>query len=111
MTGRAKKYLFDIDYSIDCITGFLESTPTFDLYKADLKTKSAVERHLGIIGEAVNKLLREDPTLELTSSSEIISFRNRLIHAYDSIDDAIVWAIKTNHLPVLKREILQLLNP
>ncbi len=108
MTEQAKKYLFDILLSIEAIEEFLRGI-NFEEYQKDLKTKSAVERQLGIIGEAVNKLSKTEPELNLSHSREIINFRNRIIHAYDSIDDSIVWAIKTNHLPVLKKEIEELI--
>lgn len=109
MTERVKKYLFDILFSIEAIEDFLKNYD-FIKYQNDLKTKSAVERQLGIIGEAVNKISKEYHDLELQNSREIVNFRNRLIHAYDSVDDNIVWAIKTNHLPVLKKEIEKLLT-
>ena len=45
------------------------------------------------------------PRLHRESEGKVTgNFRNRIIHAYDSIDDSIVWAIKTNHLPTLKEE-------
>jgi uncharacterized protein with HEPN domain len=53
MTERAKKYLYDILYSIDAINQFLLKVNFID-YQNDLKTQSAVERQLGIIGEAMN---------------------------------------------------------
>ena len=109
MTERAKKYLFDILFSIEAIEKFFFDVD-FQKYQGDLKTKSAVERQLGIIGEAVNRFSKEDTSIELQNSREIINFRNRIIHAYDSVDDSIVWAIKTNHLPILKLEIEKLLN-
>jgi len=109
MTERAKKYLFDILLSIEAIEEFLIGFDFFQ-YQKDLKTKSAVERQLGIIGEAVNKLTKEHTDIQLQNSRDIISFRNRIIHAYDSIDDSIVWAIKTKHLPILKKEIEKLLR-
>lgn len=31
--------------------------------------------------------------------------RNRLVHAYDSIDSSIVWVIIKKHLPNLKNEV------
>ena len=109
MTERVKKHLFDILFSIEAIEEFLFEFD-FPDYENDLKTKSAVERQLGIIGEATNRIMRENPTFELKSAREIINFRNRIIHAYDSIDDSIVWAIKTNHLPTLKLEVNTLLK-
>ena len=53
MKLESKKYLSDIEYSIGLIEDFLVDF-TFTDYRDDLKTKSAVERQLGIIGEAVN---------------------------------------------------------
>ena len=109
MTERAKKYLYDVLLSIEAINEFLIGINFFE-YQRDLKTQSAVERQLGIIGEAVNKLSKEDKELELQNTREIVNLRNRIIHAYDSIDDTVIWAIKTNHLPVLKKEIEGLLS-
>ena len=109
MTGQAKKYLFDILIAIEAIEEFIGGMNYFD-YEKDLKTKSAVERQLGIIGEAVNKFIQENTGLKLTNAREIVNLRNRIIHAYDSIDDSIVWAIKSNHLPLLKMEIKELMN-
>jgi len=39
-----------------------------------------------------------------------VDFRNRLIHAYDKIDDAIVWAILKNYIPLLKEEVAKALE-
>jgi uncharacterized protein with HEPN domain len=100
MTEITKKYLVDIILSIELIDVFLDNCSSFNDYESDLKTKSAVGRQLIIIGEVINKINKTDD-LELSHSKEIINFRNRLVHAYDSIDDAIVWAIKHNHLPKL----------
>ena len=40
---------------------------------------------------------------------QMISFRNRLIHGYDSVDDAIVWDIIIRELPALGRQVNVLL--
>ena len=109
MTERVKKYLFDIIFSIEAIDEFLKGYD-FIKYKNDLKTQSAVERQLGIIGEVVNQITKEKTDFELQNSREIVNFRNRIIHAYDSVDNNIVWAIKTNHLPILKNEVEKTLN-
>ena len=109
MTEITKKYLVDIILSIELIDDFFYNCSSFIDYKSDLKTKSAVERQLIIIGEVINKIKKIE-NLELSHSKEIINFRNRLVHAYDSIDDAIVWAIKHNHLPKLKTEVEALLK-
>ena len=103
MKPESFKYLYDITYSISLIEEFIGAYNFFDYHK-DLKTKSAVERQLAIIGEAVNHYKKEE-TVELEYSKQIIAFRNRIIHAYDNIDDEIVWVIIKNHIPKLKDEI------
>lgn len=105
MTEKAKKYLSDIEIAIGLIEDFLEGVDEFARYQTDEKTKSAVERQLGIVGEAVNKFRKEEQAFQLSHVKQIIDFRNRLIHSYDNVDDTIVWAILNNHLPILKAEV------
>jgi len=97
--------LSDIINSIELIENFTKDLKSFTDYEKDLKTKGAVERHLGIIGEAVNKFLKESETNKLKNASQIISLRNRLIHSYDNVDDSIIWLIVTRHLRPLKDEV------
>jgi uncharacterized protein with HEPN domain len=99
------KYLSDIINSIELIEDFIKSTTNFSEFNADLKTRSAVERQLSIIGEAVNLLDKKFPDFKLENTRKIVGFRNRLIHAYDSIEASVIWAIIKNHLNPLKEEI------
>ncbi len=105
MTGKELKYLSDILTAILLIEDFTSSISSFDAFTHDLKTQSAVERQLGIIGEAVNKfeLLETDNRIE--NARKIVGFRNRLIHAYDAVDSSMIWAILKNHLNPLKEEV------
>ena len=105
MTEQGKKYLSDILRAIDLIEDFTKETDNFTAYEADLKSQSATERQLAIIGEALNKFRKVEPEITIQNDKQIVAFRNRLIHAYDSIDTAIVWMILKRHLPKLKREI------
>ena len=100
----------DILYSTELIESFITGTNSFEVYCKDLKTKGAVERHLGIIGEAVNKFLKESDQNKLVHAVQMISLRNRLIHSYDIVDDAIIWSIITRHLSPLKLEVQQKLG-
>lgn len=59
MTEKAKKYLSDMLRSIVLLVSFLKGTTSFDQYNKDGKTKSAIERQLAIIGEAVNQYRKE----------------------------------------------------
>ena len=106
MTKKSQKYLSDILHSIELIEEFTKSIKTFSQYENDLKTQSAVERHLGIIGEAVNKYDLLNPDDSLLNARKIVGFRNRLIHAYDAIDPSMIWAIIKQYLQPLKEEVI-----
>ncbi|WP_269243299.1 HepT-like ribonuclease domain-containing protein [Flavobacterium limnophilum] len=105
MTEKSKKYLSDVLMAIDLINEFTIGISDFNLYDKDRKTQSAVERQLVIIGEALNKLRQIEPQIIIENDHQIIGFRNRLVHAYDSIDNSIVWAIINRHLEKLRLEI------
>lgn len=109
MKEASEKLLMDIFLSISLIEEFILDVNSFSDYEIDLKTQSAVERHLAIIGEALNKLKKID-NLIIKNETEIIAMRNRLVHAYDSIDTSIVWVIIKKYLPDLKNEIDSFLN-
>jgi uncharacterized protein with HEPN domain len=74
----------------------LRSCRAIGLYTAglDLATyehaaivRDAVERRLGIIGEALNRAVALEPTLaeQLSELRQIVGLRNRVIHAYDEV--------------------------
>ena len=79
------------------------------MYAADLKTASAVERQLGITGEAVNHCRREPAAAPLPDTVALVRFRNILIHSCDTIQPRTVWSIVQNNLPVLRAEVKRLL--
>ena len=105
MTEKSLKYLSDILMAIALIEEFTSGISDFNVYDKDRKTQSAVERQLAIIGEALNQFKKLEPAVEIQIDKQIIAFRNRLVHAYDSLDNTIVWAIMNKHLKPLKLEI------
>jgi uncharacterized protein with HEPN domain len=110
MTDKGKKYLSDILGSIEHILSFTNNLTSFEDYKTNFLIKGAVERHLGIIGEAVNKFIKNSDQNNLINARQIISLRNRLIHSYDNVDDRVIWSIIKRHLVPLKEEVQGLLN-
>jgi len=54
-----------------------------------------------IIAEPSNRLSQSDPDAAASISAlpRIVAFRNRLIHAYDAVDDATVWGVVESHYP------------
>ena len=111
MMEEDKKFLSDILQALELIDLFMQDTADYDDFQNDLKTRSAVERQLGIIGEAVNKYDNNYPDDSIKNARRIVGFRNRLIHAYDAVDSTIIWTIIKNHLPSLKEEIVLKLGP
>ena len=109
MTEKSEKYLSDILMAIDLIEEFILGVD-FISYEKDRKTQSAVERQFSIIGEALNQFKKIDTTITIENDKQIVAFRNRLVHAYDSLDNSIVWAIVNRHLKPLKSEIENLLK-
>jgi uncharacterized protein with HEPN domain len=83
-----------------------------DDLEQDWAFRSAIERQFEIIGEALGRLAKRDPQTaeELTDYRLIINFRNRLIHAYDSIDCEVVWQAVRTSLPELYRQVVVLLG-
>jgi|Wag4MinimDraft_19_1082662.scaffolds.fasta_scaffold55103_1 uncharacterized protein with HEPN domain len=111
MQPRALKYILDIQSLILEIESFVELTGhDFFRYRSQPIVKRAIERDLEIIGEAVRQIQITHPELQISSSKKIIGLRNLLAHAYDSIDDELIWSIVRRDLPQLKREIDLLLN-
>ena len=74
--------------------------------------RSAVERQFEIIGEAVRRIVQIQPELaeRISSTRRIIAFRNRLIHAYASVADEVVWGVLDQDLPRLVQEVRSLLE-
>jgi uncharacterized protein with HEPN domain len=110
MELEIKTWLLDIERSIDEIYSFLPSKRNFFEFQNDLKTKKAVERNLEIIGEALNRILKERPDIAISDSRKIVDTRNRIIHGYDSVTEDIIWLIIIKYLPVLKMEVHKLLQ-
>ena len=110
MELKIKTWLSDIHTSIDEIESFLPEKKDFFGFKNDLKTRKAVERNIEIIGEAVNRISKQNPAIQIKNAKKIIGTRNRLAHEYDSISVEIIWAIVINELPKLKIEVNNLLD-
>ena len=111
MRLEVKTWLYHILTAIHEIESYFEGTPDdYTLFLQDGKTKRAVERNLEIIGEALSRILKEEPGITISNSRKIVDTRNKIIHGYEDVSDEILWGIVVNHLPVLKQEAEQLLG-
>ena len=110
MEPDIKAWLSDIEVAIDEIYDFLPKNPNFNAFQKDLKTRKAIERNIEIIGEAMVRILEMRPDIEISDSRKIVDTRNRIIHGYDSVSADVIWLIINRHLPVLKKEVSELLK-
>lgn len=111
MERSVNKTLEDILNAIREIGSFFENRPKrYDVYLEDVCLRRAIERNITIIGEAMNRLLKLAPEIEITSARRIVDTRNYVIHGYDSVTDDIMWGIVVRHLPLLKTEVKGLLR-
>jgi uncharacterized protein with HEPN domain len=85
---------------------------TFEHYTSDEQLRSAVERKFEIMGEALNRIHRDEPAVleHIRDHRDVISFRNILIHGYDAIDDRIVWGVIEDDLDNLIEDAEALLD-
>ncbi len=99
---EARVHLIDIQESIGNIEFFLKEVD-FEAYRADLKTKSAVERQMQIISEAAGRLKDEGERLcpEIDWRG-LRGMGNVLRHGYHKVEDRIVWDTVKLDLPPLK---------
>ncbi|HOY50352.1 MAG TPA: DUF86 domain-containing protein [Prolixibacteraceae bacterium] len=83
----------------------------FDHFKKDYKTVDAVVRNFEIIGEASKNLDdRIKDKYPEVPWKEMYYLRNKTSHEYFGIDYEIIWDVASNHLPVNKLHIDQIIN-
>lgn len=111
MPLEQQKTLYDVLIACEKLEQFAAGK-SFRDYQEDSLLKSGVERQFEIIGEAFNRLAKTSPELieGIAGYRRIIGFRNVLIHGYDLVDDEIVWSLLTQKLPLLKRQVSDLLT-
>jgi uncharacterized protein with HEPN domain len=85
MGNKIRLWLADIKKAIVEIYQFLPAEKNFLTFQKDLKTIRAVERNLEIIGEAINRILKAEPAIQITNSRKIVDTRNRIVHGYDRV--------------------------
>jgi uncharacterized protein with HEPN domain len=106
----AKAHLRDILEGIGLIESFLGDME-FNRYRADLKTKSAVERQLQIITEAAKRLGdNAETSCPGLDWKGFCRMGDILRHGYHKVDDEIVWNTVKDELPAVREVILNALK-
>jgi uncharacterized protein with HEPN domain len=105
-----KVYLEDMLQAVEKILRYCSGL-SFETFSADDKTLDAVVRNLEILGEAAKQVpdsIRKDyPAVDWM---KISGLRDILIHQYFGIDVVIIWDIVQHKIPVLQRQIVQMLK-
>ena len=111
MADELLKHLYDIREATAAIFRFIRGK-TFDDYEQDELLRSGIERKFEIIGEALNRISRDAPSLldKIREHRTIVSFRNILAHGYDSIDNRIVGGIVEEDLGTLLENVERLVE-
>jgi len=112
MTLRDRRaFLWDMLQAARSVLAFT-SGRTFEEYLGDLMLRSAVERQLEIVGEALRQMLAVFPESEATfhGAREIIAFRNRLARGYAQLDHEVVWGVVEEDLPALVEQLASALD-
>ena len=104
-------HLHDVAQAGRAIKEFVNGR-SFDEYAQDEILRSAVERKFEIMGEALNRIRRDESAVldQIRDHRDIISFRNILVHGYDSIDDRIVWGVIEEDLAGLIEDVKKLIG-
>ncbi len=109
MNDRDSLFLRHVLSAIDEISSFTAEGQ--QAFMADRKTQSAVIRQLEIIGEAVKNLSADLIAAETAVPwRQIAGTRDRLIHAYFSVDLDSVWSMVEQDLPTLRAQVRQIVD-
>lgn len=99
-------YLQDVlDAISDVESCFADFPNRYDLFEKDMMRKCVVERKVEIMGEAINRIRKSDPSVVIPNARAIIDTRNRIIHSYDNVVPEFLWSLLTRHIPELKKDI------
>lgn len=111
MRPEAAAFLWDVRRASEQIAEFIAGLDE-DAYLADSLRRSAVERQLEIVGEALNNLRKVDPDTAalIPDLQRIVGLRNVLAHGYAVVDDRVVWAAAHAHVPTLAAIVAELLH-
>ena len=100
MGRNIKKYLHDILLAIQEIELYLSQRPQqYQVFIDDHMFRSAIERQVGILGEAMTKILQLNPDIPINNAKNIKVTRNYIVHAYDTLQPHIIWGIVINDTP------------
>ena len=110
MQHDPRAFLWDVRQAADRAAAFIEGR-TLDAYLDDRLLRSATERQLTIVGEALNQLSRTDAIMAacVPNLRHMVEIRNILVEAYTRVDHVAVWRTASVDLPKLRATAAALL--
>ncbi|MFN3811841.1 MAG: DUF86 domain-containing protein [Roseateles asaccharophilus] len=111
MAPDSAKFLWDALQAAERAGRFVQGK-TFADYLQDELLRSAVERQVEVVGEALGQLRKVDPTTAATIADlpQAVGLRNVLVHAYATVNDKLVWGVVEQHLAPLCERLKALLD-
>ncbi|WP_029089991.1 HepT-like ribonuclease domain-containing protein [Brevibacterium album] len=102
MRSEAGAHLWDAAEAAKLVDEFVRGR-TESEFSSNLLIRSATERQMEILGEALNRLRRDDAetAARVPDLEKIIGMRNIITHQYGEIDYEIVWRAATTGIPAL----------
>lgn len=110
-TDRTRALLLDALEAIDHIAATV-GHKTVDDYLASRDMRAIVERNFIMIGDVLARIRDTDETTvrQITAYSRAIGLRNLIIHDYRRLSDEDVWTTARDSLPMLRSEVIELLE-
>jgi uncharacterized protein with HEPN domain len=111
MPPDPRKFLSDILDRATFVSEFMVDKSLDDLVH-NRPIRSAIERELMVLGEALYQLHRNSPEIaeQIDSWQQIIGFRHVLVHGYDSLNMRVIWDVIKDDLEPLIRQVNALLT-
>ena len=111
MPRSASLLLADVLHAISKTLLWLDEKSADDVRK-DLMLRSAIERELIVIGEAVIRLRKHHPSIfeRIGEAHRIAGMRNVLVHEYEKVESEQLWHVAHEKLGSLAEEVRTLLD-
>src|SRR3989304_2017664 len=102
-------FILDIFLAIDRIKRYSKNLDTVDSFINDETACSSIMREFGIVGEAMNHVLKSQKLHNFTQPlwRDIVDFRNIVIHEYFGLGYAEVFKIIKKEIPSLELEMFK----